>query len=190
MHDPLVVAFDIKRPWPRRSKVTRKLHFPAMATIWHREPGGRDALTVCKRRWKFHIHHWRIQIHPLQELRRKLFTRCTWCGGKHTKGNPVNVSSSWDRPRTRWWSGEPGLFHSPCSGIPSAKNQCLCEEPCIPSGSYGDCAHCGKRRYGEIEPMHLAIRRLYATVPDGQQPSEQVLAEIDALVDGAKGRET
>lgn len=123
MHDPLIVAFEIPRPWPERSPLPvapgegvrwrirhhyihvpgceddpphrggafpwwkpssysrywrlggRDLYWPPLVTVWHREPGGRDALTVCRRRvqrpdgsrkftrgWRLHVHHWRIQV--------------------------------------------------------------------------------------------------------------------------------
>ena len=29
---------------------------------------------------RWHVHHWRFQIHPLQQLRRVLFDRCDGCG--------------------------------------------------------------------------------------------------------------
>lgn len=44
MHDPMTVAFDIKRPWPRltRPGIERKLYgrfyWPTIVTIWHVDP--------------------------------------------------------------------------------------------------------------------------------------------------------
>jgi len=158
MHDPLVVAFEIPRPWPTLSKHTTEkvrwqaryswatwkqpwkgwrkfwvvagvqVYWPALIRVWHREPEGRDALTVCQTRtkqldgtWKFsrgwhwHIHHWKVQIPPLQDLRRRLLTKCEECG---RKGRP-NVSHQWDREPGRWWQGERGLYHSECSSLVS-----------------------------------------------------------------------
>lgn len=105
----------------------RELYWPPLITVWHREPGGRDALSVCRRRWQdkngawhfshgwhWHLAHWRIQVHPAQNLRRRLLTRCEICGGRDRKGHRVNLSSSWDRPPGRWWRGEPGLRHMDC----------------------------------------------------------------------------
>ncbi|HEX4018200.1 MAG TPA: hypothetical protein VHX15_15805 [Frankiaceae bacterium] len=177
MHDPLTVAFEIRRPWPQRTQFRgapanvrwrirlhhehwhdgpdfcgcpspdhnpfpwwrprsyssfwrlagRDYYWPPIVTVWHREPRGRDGLTVCggwredrhsrKRRrtgWHWHIHHWRIQIVAFQQLRRRLLTRCEVCGGKSVKGNQVNVSHSWDRPKAPWWRGETGLAHMNC----------------------------------------------------------------------------
>jgi hypothetical protein len=102
-------------------------YWPSLVTIWHREPRGHDGLTVCGRRvqrrdgtwkrtrtWRFHIHHWRIQLCFLQQWRRRLLTRCEVCGGRSIKGNPVNVSNQWDRKREPWWQGESGLAHMRC----------------------------------------------------------------------------
>lgn len=157
MHDPLTVAFEIRRPWPKpaewRTKQAaregirwrfnspfcvlagRGLYFPSLITIWHREPGGHDGLSVCSKRvqrrdgkwrrtrgWRWHVHHWKIQIHPLQQLRRRLFTRCEVCGGRSTKTDSVNFSQQWDRPRGHWWQGETGLAHMECRGVRIARD--------------------------------------------------------------------
>lgn len=183
MHDPEVVAFEIRRPWPQRTsfKATnddarwrirlhhkhfednqhpgmcagcyqtmdseskwypwwkpnsytshwrlagRDYYWPSLITIWHNEPGGHDALSICRQRyqgkdgkwhfttsWKWHFWHWSIQISSLQQLRRRLFTRCIYCNGKSVKGNPVNVTHSWHHRKTRFWQSEPDLFHAGC----------------------------------------------------------------------------
>lgn len=105
----------------------RDFYWPPVITVWHVEPGGRDALSVCRNRyqdktgkwhlttsWKWHFWHYRVQVPPIQHLRRWLFTRCEYCGGKSRKGHAVNVSSSWYNKRTRWWQGEVGLHHGGC----------------------------------------------------------------------------
>ena len=60
MHDPMVVAFEIRRPWPERQArpfgktrwrfrgafwniAGRGLYWPGLVTIWHVEPEGRDS---------------------------------------------------------------------------------------------------------------------------------------------------
>lgn len=58
---------------------------------------------------KWHIHHWRIQVHCLQKLRRWLFERCAGCG----KGY------SWGYCPTSNWGGKP-TWHSECYGKASA----------------------------------------------------------------------
>lgn len=159
MHDPLVVAFEICRPWPKRDRshdakndrprwraryswatwtkpwqgwmcfwtiAGKGFYWPSVITVWHREPGGQDALTVCRTRtqrpdgtwkyskgWVWHVHHWKVQVSPLQNLRRRMLTKCEECG---RKGRP-DVSHQWDRARGHWWQGERGLYHSQCSSL-------------------------------------------------------------------------
>ncbi|MEU4576631.1 hypothetical protein [Nonomuraea sp. NPDC023979] len=182
MHDPLVVAFEIRRPWPTKRDSTGWRHWPSLVTVWHREPGGHDALTICQKRvqmpdggwkyprtWRWHVNHWKIQVHAMQELRRRLLTRCTWCGGRSRKGDAVDTSHSWDGPRSRWWQGECGLYHGNCSGIARAHSACVCADPITDGEGYGSCARCGKYRgFGWTEESLARMREL-ATVPRGQR---------------------
>lgn len=208
MHDPFVVAFELRRPWPQRSADPgRRFWLPPLITVWHREPGGHDSGEVCKhwRRgpnneivilhaWKWHVHHWRIQLHPLLHLRRTLLTRCTWCGGRQRKGDPVNVSHSWDGPRGRWWQGEPGLYHRDCSSVAAAWRTCVCEAPICPNesrryGTYGRCLICGKPRPIGTTPQQLARLRLLADIPKGQRDRavyERVCQMVEAEREGAE----
>lgn len=221
MHDPMVVAFSIRRPWPRRSgpplkagepkwhwaihrkhgsdyegrnprqwwvpgawscffnAFGRRWYFPSVITIWHVEPGGHDSGEICRhsyrwqdsrgkwhskplRAWRWHVHHWKVQVVPLQALHRWLFQRCAWCGGPSRKKNPVNVSHSWDGSKGKhWWQGSPGLFHSGCSSAHNVAGSCLCDAP-MPdgwNGFYGTCATCGKSYKGEASWVahHKAI---------------------------------
>lgn len=146
MHDPLTVAFTIRRPWPnirpheRRANERRwslpfvrvsgrMLYFPSLITVWHRDPekGGDDdsCRHAWKERWgfdrsflvyKLHVHHWEIQVHPAQALRRWLLTRCAGCGQRFRYGY-APIGFTWDSPRRsfrqRWTQGETGLFHFP-----------------------------------------------------------------------------
>lgn len=205
MHDPLVVAFEIRRPWPRRSPpVTnrgprwhigwspfwtlagRSFYFPSLVTVWHREPGGHDSGEICRhyRRgqrsdgtwsttvlhgWRLHVNHWRIQVPPLQGLRRRLLTRCEWCGGRSRKRDAVNVSHSWNRARGPWWRGERGLFHLDCSGVEVAHRSCLCDDPILDHDGYGNCARCGCFRAFGLSDEHLERRRELAAVPAGKR---------------------
>lgn len=188
MHDPDIVAFEIRRPWPKTSR-PRNLdgtpaksirYWPSVVTVWHREPGGRGSGEVCKhyRRepdgstkilhgWRWHINHWRVQAPPLQELRRRLLTRCAWCHGRHRKGDPVNVSHSWDGPRGRWWQGEPGLYHGDCSAISSAHATCVCENPVLEHDTYGRCARCDRHRPFGMTAEDLTRSRELSAIPAG-----------------------
>jgi hypothetical protein len=189
MHDPMTVAFEIRRPWPKlddwetkqaartgtRWKASgaywvlagRGLYFPCFVTIWHRDPSGYDDTTCRGARWQLHVHHWKIQISPLQELRRRLLTRCTWCNGRSAKGDPVNHSHQWDRARGKWWQGERGLFHSDCSAIKSAHATCVCDAPAPEYGDHGRCTVCGRFRPFGVTEERLAIARDLQTIPHG-----------------------
>jgi hypothetical protein len=180
MHDPLVVAFEIKRPWPRRRTRPGRHYWPALITVWHREPRGADALSVCKHgtRWRWHVHHWRLQVPPLQHLRRFLLTRCAWCGGKSRKGDMVNVSHSWDGPTGRWWQGEPGLYHSDCSSVMSAHRKCFCADPLLSYDDHGRCAFCGRfRSYRQVPDE---ADRLLASLPKGGRITPEARPAIEA----------
>lgn len=249
MHDPMVVAFNIPRPWPKRDRMHdakpgkperwkirhhhvcsnygceaehagqkffpwyrpgsysmfwvlagRGWYWTPLITVWHREPGGHDSGEICKHHkkvkggygqptrikvtnaWKWHVHHWHIQVPALQELRRTLLTRCEWCGGPSRKGDRVNVSHQWNNPPSRWWQGSRGLFHGDCSSFEHASKLCLCSDPApIGTGmSYGRCGKCGKF----CQPgksMNLLLRqRLLASVPRGQR-SPSVMAKVEEL---------
>ncbi|MGQ4469325.1 hypothetical protein ACN6K6_000627 [Streptomyces violaceoruber] len=202
MHDPLTVAFEIRRPWPMREAwkteqaartgtrwqiggafwvlAGRGLYFPPLITVWHREPKGRDGLTVCgkhvqrrngtwtrARGWRLHLHHWKIQVPPLQHLRRRLLTRCAWCGGRSVKGDQVNISHQWGGPRGRWWTGERGLYHRDCSSIQIAHTTCVCERPALDHGTYGQCARCQRNRGIDTSAARLARARELAAIPRG-----------------------
>lgn len=95
----------------------------SLATIWHVEPGGRDAFEVCKHasRWRWHVWHWKIQVHALQDLRARLFDRCAECG---RKGRP-NFSHQWDGKRLGWrkWRSHEGLYHYECSSLVHLRHQ-------------------------------------------------------------------
>lgn len=155
MHDPLVVAHEIHRPWPKRTAYGQhpgvrwrfhgsfwvlagnQIYWPPLVTIWHREPGGRDSGEVCKHytrhqdrdgkwqyrfhgRWKWHVHHWRFQVHPVQHLHRWLFERCTECGHRYPYGY-APVSHQWDEPRGRWWRVTRRAYHHECSSLKTTR---------------------------------------------------------------------
>lgn len=191
MHDPLTVALVIRRPWPRADTwktehaartgtrweiggafwvlAGRGLYWPSLITVWHRDPSGYDNTACRGARWQWHIHHWKIQIRPLQELRRRLLTRCTWCRGPHRKGDWVNVSHSWDGPSARWWQGERGLYHRDCSAIKTAHAACVCVRPVLDHDMYGQCARCSRYRAFGTTDEQLARARELAAIPRGER---------------------
>jgi hypothetical protein len=193
MHDPLTGVFEIRRPWPSRDDwktelaerigerwsiggafwvvAGRGLYWPTMITIWHRDPSGYDDATCRHRRWRAHLHHWRIQIHPLQQIRRRLFTRCSWCGGRDRKGDPVNISHSWDREPGRWWRVDRGAFHRDCSSIERAHVACVCEHPVLANANHGRCARCLHYRVVDVTSEQLERMRELARIPHGERGS-------------------
>lgn len=197
MHDPLVVAFQIRRPWPKRVNWShRRYHWPAMVTVWHREPKGHDSGTICRHvdktqgrdgtwryrknwRWYLHVHHWKIQIHALQKLRRYLLTRCAWCGGPSRDGDWVNVSHQWDGPRARWWQGERDLYHMGCSSVAEAHRLCLCADPGLSQGDYGRCVFCGKFRAWRQQPDEAD--RILAALPAGSRLTPEIRSQVEPL---------
>lgn len=102
-------------------------------TIWHVEPGGRDSGEVCKHhrqkadgtrswnsRWKWHVWHWRIQIAPVDNIRRYLLRRCGECGRRFPyKYAPI--SHQWDSPKLHWWSIDRHAYHHECSSLISLR---------------------------------------------------------------------
>lgn len=194
MHDPLVVAFEVRRPWPKRYRsedgmAGRRPYFPALITVWHREPGGHDAGEVCRHYtrvqgadgkwhttlrhgWKCHVHHWRVQVPALRELRRLLLTRCAWCGGhhRHRSGDAVNHGLSWDGPRGHWWQGEPGLYHANCASAKLARGWCVCDEPILEYDTWGHCLRCDNFRSQGLTRDALKRQRTLAQVPAGVRP--------------------
>lgn len=66
--------------------------------------------------WKhprWHVHHWRLQVHPLQALKRRFWDRCCKCG---KRGFPPGVSAigSWDGDR---------IWHSTCADSAKVPSQ-------------------------------------------------------------------
>jgi hypothetical protein len=99
--------------------------------LWGKEPHGEDpsgwgvvtnaqrAMYAWRRRSSFrwhprwHFWHWRIQVHPYQQARRWLLTRCCKCGGRFAYGESP-VTGSWDSKPPRLFRGEQGLWHMDC----------------------------------------------------------------------------
>lgn len=210
MHDPMVVAFAIRRPWPKIGRTERphsrrlrgsfwyigsyELYWPPLITVWHVEPDGRDAGTVCPpKEWKRHPWHWSLQIHPLQHFQRWAFTRCAWCGGKSRRGDMVNHSYGWDgSPKAPWWRGQTGVYHSDCISIEHAHRTCVCSladggpwANTSYSGPYGACATCGGFRRmstGDAADyeVHVRTTELRKAIPKGQR-DPAITAEAERL---------
>lgn len=66
--------------------------------------------------WKhprYHFWHWKLTIHPLQQLKRWLFSRCAGCGDRFTYGYSPHTYS-WHGTGPRWFRGESSVYHSDC----------------------------------------------------------------------------
>lgn len=64
-----------------------------------------------KPRW--HVWHWRFQVHPMQQFKRWAFSRCSKCGGRFNWGSSVGTNS-WNGSGPSW-AGEKDVFHMDCS---------------------------------------------------------------------------
>jgi hypothetical protein len=142
------------------------LYWPGLVTVWHHDPSDYDHTTCHAQRWRWHVHHWRIQVLPLQQLRRRLLTRCTWCKGRHTRKDQVNISHQWDRAPGHWWQGEAGLYHRDCSLIQTAHRTCVCTEPML-LDAYPRCLRCGTSRPFGMTAQALEKQRERARIPHG-----------------------
>lgn len=69
---------------------------------------------------RWHIHHWKIQVHCVGALKRFLFSRCSKCGGRF-KWNESPVSNNWNSTGPLWFRSEQGIYHDRCSGYAVAQ---------------------------------------------------------------------
>jgi hypothetical protein len=67
---------------------------------WYRHP-----------RW--HLHHWSIQIHTIQQLKRWLWSRCAACGERFSYGESP-VCTQWESEGPQWFRGETAVYHGAC----------------------------------------------------------------------------
>lgn len=181
-------------PWWRPRGYTlhlagRAYELRTLVTVWHVEPDGRDSGEVCSRwrrhpdgtamvshAWRWHVHHWRIQVPALQAARRWLLTRCEWCGGPSRRGRRVNVSHQWDREPGPWWRGDRGLFHTECSSAEHAARTCVCDEPVLEHRGWGRCARCSLfRGYGLTDAQRAGVA-VMQRCPRGQSPTCELIA--------------
>jgi hypothetical protein len=100
--------------WPGHVDEYKALSDEARAAVdfvwWH----WRHRLT--KRRWwqhpKWHVHHWRFQVHPLQDFKRWAFSRCAECRRRFSWGYcPVG---RWGNTGPQWFRSEEMVFHHEC----------------------------------------------------------------------------
>lgn len=80
---------------------------------WYRHP-----------RW--HVWHWRLQVHAVQRFKRWAFSRCATCGKRFTWGYSP-TTHSWDNGGARWFRGETDVHHGDCLGMGVAVAQESCD---------------------------------------------------------------
>lgn len=72
---------------------------PPRPRPWYRHP-----------RW--HVWHWKVQVHVVQKFKRWMFSRCVKCGGRFRWGyTPIG---SWGGRGPGWWFGREQSWHSEC----------------------------------------------------------------------------
>lgn len=64
---------------------------------------------------RWHIHHWKIQVHSLQTFKRWAFSRCAKCRKGFAWGESP-TSHSWHSTGPRWFRSETDIFHNACDG--------------------------------------------------------------------------
>lgn len=73
----------------------------------------------AERKWwkhpRWHIHHWKLQVHPVSDFKRWAFSRCCKCGGRFRFGESP-VTNNWNSQGPRWFRGETDIYHGNCSG--------------------------------------------------------------------------
>jgi len=62
---------------------------------------------------RWHIYHWEFQIHPVQKLKRFLFSRCAGCG-KMFRWGYVPTSTQWEGTGPLWFRREQNVYHRDC----------------------------------------------------------------------------
>lgn len=107
MHDESVLLFDAHR---------------IRLDVWHIEPGGADAFSVCGRppaelaarlRWAAqHARHLRLRWWPYLNVRRWIKDRCAGCGRRFF----------WKEARSSYQSTD-RVWHGPCMSLRTVRGQ-------------------------------------------------------------------
>lgn len=75
---------------------------------------------------KWHIKHWKIQCHPIQQFKRWAFSRCCKCG-KRFKYGYAPCTGSWYGTGPLWFRSEKYVYHAECDnsgvGVAAAKEK-------------------------------------------------------------------
>jgi hypothetical protein len=78
----------------------------------------RNFKTYDRRWWdspRLHVHHWKVQLPWLQNLKRWLFSRCAGCRHRFSFGY-APVSNQRNGKGPQWFRSESGVYHHECHG--------------------------------------------------------------------------
>lgn len=77
-----------------------------------------------RRHWyqhpKWHVWHWKLQVHPMQAFKRWAFSRCAGCGTRFA-WDYSPTTYNWNGTGPRWFRSERGVYHSQCAREVSQK---------------------------------------------------------------------
>lgn len=62
---------------------------------------------------RWHVHHWKFQVHSVQQFKRWAFSRCCRCGGRFTWGY-APTTDCWEGTGPLWFRSERLVYHSDC----------------------------------------------------------------------------
>lgn len=68
---------------------------------------------------RWHVHHWRLQIQPLNDFKRWAFSRCCKCGRSFRFGASV-CTNNWNSTGPMWFRGEKDIYHDDCDNPSSS----------------------------------------------------------------------
>lgn len=77
---------------------------------------------------RWHVHHWKLQIHPLENFKRWAFSRCCKCGKGFKWGQSV-CTNSWNGTGPLWFRSEKDIYHDDCNAphrSPVASSESTC----------------------------------------------------------------
>ncbi len=99
LHDKITRKFEMGcgEVQDARIRKDRIEHFASIIYAW---------ILRAEQRWwqhpRWHVHHWRFQLHPIQGLKRRYWDRCCRCGKRGFKGSAIGS-----------WDGD-AIWHSDC----------------------------------------------------------------------------
>jgi hypothetical protein len=64
---------------------------------------------------KWHIHHWRVQLHLVQRFKRWMWSRCQKCGGRFSWFDAGGrVVGTWGGKGPAWFHNGEKIWHMSC----------------------------------------------------------------------------